>query len=54
MAKALKMGTPEPAFYYHAEQIARANGKTKEAEEYRRQYASRFINIAVSEAVSSI
>ena len=22
MAKALKMGTPEPAFYYHAEQIA--------------------------------
>jgi tetratricopeptide (TPR) repeat protein len=52
MAKALRMGTPEPAFYYHAEQIARANGKTKEADEYRRQYAGRFISIAVSEAVS--
>lgn len=48
MAKALRMGTPEPAFYYHAEQIARANGKTKEADEYRRQYAGRFISIAVS------
>ncbi len=48
MAKALKMGTPEPAFYYHAEQIALANGKTKEAEEYRRHYANRFISIAVS------
>jgi len=31
MAKALRNGTPEPAFYYHAEQIALANGKTKEA-----------------------
>jgi len=48
MAKALRMGTPEPAFYYHAEQIALANGKTKEAEEYRRHYANRFISISVS------
>lgn len=48
MAKALKMGTPEPAFYYHADRIAMANGKTKEAEEYRRHYANRFISIAVS------
>jgi tetratricopeptide (TPR) repeat protein len=48
MAKALRMGTPEPAFYYHAEQIARANGKTKEAEEYRSHYANRFVSIAVS------
>jgi tetratricopeptide (TPR) repeat protein len=48
MAKALKMGTPEPAFYYHAEQIALASGKTKEAEEYRKHYANRFVNIAVS------
>jgi tetratricopeptide (TPR) repeat protein len=48
MAKALRMGTPEPAFYYHAEQIALANGKTKEAEEYRTHYANRFISIALS------
>jgi tetratricopeptide (TPR) repeat protein len=48
MAKALKMGTPEPAFYYHAEQIAIATGKTKEAEEYRKHYANRFVSISVS------
>ncbi len=48
MAKALTMGTPEPAFYYHAEQIAKANGKTKQAEEYRSKYANRFISIVVS------
>jgi tetratricopeptide (TPR) repeat protein len=48
MAKALRMGTPEPAFYYHAEQIARANGKTKEADEFRSHYANRFVSIAVS------
>ena len=48
MSKALRMGTPEPAFYYHAEQIARANGKAKEADEFRRQYAGRFISISVS------
>ena len=48
MAKALKMGTPEPAFYYHAEQIAIANGKTKEAEEYRKHYANRFVSIVIS------
>jgi tetratricopeptide (TPR) repeat protein len=47
MTKALKLGTPEPAFYYHAEQIAAANGKTKEAEEYRKHYANRFVSIAV-------
>jgi tetratricopeptide (TPR) repeat protein len=39
MAKALKMGTPEPAFYYHAEQIAS-------------RYANRFISIVVSSAGS--
>jgi tetratricopeptide (TPR) repeat protein len=48
MAKALKMGTPEPAFYYHAEQIAIANGKTKEAEEYRKHYANRFVSVVIS------
>ena len=48
MAKALKMGTPEPAFYYHAELIAKGNGKTKEAEEYRKHYANRFVSISVS------
>jgi tetratricopeptide (TPR) repeat protein len=48
MAKTLKLGTPEPAFYYHAEQIAQANGKTKEAEEYRKHYANRFVSIAIS------
>lgn len=48
MAKALKMGTPEPAFYYHAEQIALANGKTKEAEEYRKHYANRFVSLTLS------
>jgi tetratricopeptide (TPR) repeat protein len=48
MAKALRMGTPEPAFYYHAEQIAMANGKTKEAEEYRKHYANRFVSVIVS------
>jgi len=48
MAKALRMGTPEPAFYYHAEQIAIANGKTKEAEEYRKHYANRFVSIVIS------
>jgi hypothetical protein len=42
------MGTPEPAFYYHAELIAKANGKTKEAEEYRKHYANRFVSISVS------
>jgi tetratricopeptide (TPR) repeat protein len=48
MAKALKLGTPEPAFYYHAEQIALANGKTKEARKYRSRYANRFVTISVS------
>lgn len=48
MAKALRMGTPEPAFYYHAEQIALAVGKTKEAEEYRKHYANRFISVTLS------
>ncbi len=48
MAEALKMGTPEPAFYYHAELIAVANGKTKEAEEYRKHYANRFVSVTLS------
>jgi tetratricopeptide (TPR) repeat protein len=48
MAKALRMGTPEPAFYYHAERIAIANGKTTEAEEYRKHYANRFVSVVVS------
>ncbi len=30
-AKALKWGTPEPAFYYHAGMIAKARGKKEEA-----------------------
>jgi len=34
IAIALKMGTPEPGFYYHAGMIAMANGKKKEAGEY--------------------
>ena len=48
MAKALKMGTPEPAFYYHAAQIALANGKNKEAEDYKQHYANRFVSLTVS------
>jgi len=48
MNRALNMGTPEPAFYYHAEQIALADGNTKLAEEYRKHYANRFISLAVS------
>src|SRR6202021_2055932 len=43
MAKALKMGTPEPAFYYHAEQIAIASRKTRDHEEYRKKRANLFI-----------
>jgi tetratricopeptide (TPR) repeat protein len=33
-AKALKLGTPEPKFYYHAAQIARAVGEDQEAQQY--------------------
>ena len=35
--KALALHTPEPMFYTHALKIARALGRTQEAEEYRRQ-----------------
>jgi tetratricopeptide (TPR) repeat protein len=48
MKEALSMGTPEPAFYYHAEQIALANGNNKQAEEYRKHYANRFVSLFVS------
>ena len=41
IADALKLGTPEPMFYYHAEKIALANGQTKQAEEYRKRYDTR-------------
>ncbi|MEO7653707.1 MAG: hypothetical protein ABIZ80_24880, partial [Bryobacteraceae bacterium] len=33
-AKALPLGTPEPAFYYHASLIAAALGKTGEADRW--------------------
>lgn len=33
-AEAMKLGTPEPMFYYHAGMIARGLGKKKEAEDY--------------------
>ena len=34
MAKALKLGTPEPLFYYHASRIASASGDLNAAREY--------------------
>lgn len=34
MTEAMKLSTPEPAFYYHAGMIANALGKKKEANEY--------------------
>ncbi|HEY3739155.1 MAG TPA: tetratricopeptide repeat protein, partial [Bryobacteraceae bacterium] len=37
IAKALKLGTPEPALWYHAGMIAAANGKKAEAEKFLRQ-----------------
>jgi tetratricopeptide (TPR) repeat protein len=37
LAEALKMGTPEPMFYYHAQQIALASGEDKKAAEYSQQ-----------------
>lgn len=33
-AKAVRLGTPEPVFYYHAEQIAKASGDGKAAQDY--------------------
>ncbi len=33
-AKAIHLGTPEPVFYYHAEQIAKASGDGKAAQDY--------------------
>ena len=38
MAEALKLGTPEPMFYYHAQQIALAAGEEKQATEYAKQF----------------
>ncbi len=38
--KALKLSTPEPVFYYHASQIARAAGDEKTAREYTGRMAS--------------
>ena len=37
IAKALKLGTPEPALLYHAGMIAAANGKKVEATKYLRR-----------------
>jgi tetratricopeptide (TPR) repeat protein len=37
MAKALKLGTPEPALFYHAGMIAAANGKKADAAKYLRR-----------------
>jgi tetratricopeptide (TPR) repeat protein len=37
MGKALKLGTPEPQFYYHASVIANAQGKSEFAAAYRRR-----------------
>lgn len=34
IGEALKLGTPEPMFYYHAGMIALGNGKRKEANDY--------------------
>jgi predicted Zn-dependent protease len=34
MAEAMKLGTPEPMFYYHAQQIALALGEKQKAAEY--------------------
>jgi len=39
-AKALKLGTPEPLFYYHASKIAIAHGDEKSAREYSDRLAS--------------
>ena len=38
--RAVKLGTPEPVFYYHATQIARAAGDEKAAREYAARMAS--------------
>ena len=40
-AKALKLGTPEPLFYYHAKAIAQASGDAKAA----RDYSDRLISL---------
>jgi tetratricopeptide (TPR) repeat protein len=37
VGEALKLGTPEPMFYYHAQQIALALGDDKQAAEYAKQ-----------------
>ena len=40
LAKALKLGTPEPQFYYHASLIEKAQGNSEAAASYRRQAES--------------
>ncbi len=40
IAEALKLGTPEPMFYYHAQQIALALSDEKQAAEYAKQIQS--------------
>jgi tetratricopeptide (TPR) repeat protein len=39
-AKAVRLGTPEPMFYQHAELIAKASGDEKAAQEYARRLAA--------------
>jgi tetratricopeptide (TPR) repeat protein len=39
-AKAVRLGTPEPVFYYHASLIAKASGDEKAAQEYGRRLES--------------
>lgn len=39
-AKALKLGTPEPVFYYHASNIAQASGDSRAAQEYAARLAA--------------
>ena len=38
IAEAMKLGTPEPMFYYHAQQIALALGDDPQAAEYGRKW----------------
>ena len=40
IAEALKLGTPDPMFYYHAQQIALATGDEQQAAEYSQKLKS--------------
>jgi tetratricopeptide (TPR) repeat protein len=50
--KALRLGTPEPVFYYHAEQIAKALGDEKATYQYSAQLAALNPNFDVARTVS--